>query len=243
MIGYKNELERLQREKKDLTQSINNNKIKKENEIKEAQRVIEEKYDGLIQKEDRNLCETIGAIDFLKKKVVEFSEFKGAIAWNLICAMIDIIRVYEGKEYIVQDINYPVDGKSIYDTNKAYLIINNERKLNKEIVIHQLYEINIRVKEGNAIVLNWDAPYTSNINSFKFYDLKDHNIKHNASLGRFNYIKRFIDYIISYRLENGIIELTPEDIINLEKMFLRDNFYDIEEYHKYLTEKRERKCC
>lgn len=235
MIGYKNELERLQREKKDLTQSINDNKIKKENEIKEAQRLIEEKYDGLIQKDDRNLRETREAIDFLKKKIVECSHFRFATVSSLISVLIDIIKVSEGKEYIIQEVDYT---DSSFDPDnevkKAFIIINKDRKLNESIKIHQLSEINIRIKEGNVFVLNWDA--SLGLSYINFYDLKDNNIKHNVSFGKFNYIKKFIDYIISYRLENGIKELTPKDLEKLEIMFLRDNFYDIQEYHKYLID-------
>lgn len=236
MIGYKNELERLQREKKDLTQNINDSKIKKEKEIMESQRLIEEKYNNIIEKNDRSLCETKGAIDFLKKKAIEFSEFKGAIAYEVVRAIIDIIRVSEGNEYIIQDINYPKNSDgSIYDTNKAYVIINKDRKLDENTIIHQLSEINIRVNEGNAIVLNWDVP-NKNINHFKFYDLKDNNIKHNVNFGKFNYIKKFVDYIISYRLENGLKDITAKDIKQLEIMFLHDNIYEIQEFHKYLAE-------
>lgn len=236
MIGYKNELERLQREKKDLTQSINDNKIKKENEIMEAQRLIEEKYDGLIQKDDRNLCETKSAIDFLKKKIAECSEFNGECARTLISMIIDIIKVYEGKNYIQQTLIYSLDSKRPIKTQRANVIISKNRKLDKDKSESQLSKINIRIKEGNALVLNWNDSF-SDSKYIKFYDLKDNNIKHNVSFGKFNYIKEFVDYIISYRLENGLKEITTKEIEKLEIMFLRDNLYEIREYHEYLAEK------
>lgn len=236
MKGYNNELKSLLKEKKELTKRINDNKIKKENELSESQRLIEEKYDNIIQQYDRNLCETRDAIDFLKKKIAEFSEFNGECARTLICMIIDIIKVYEGKNYIQQTLIYSLDSKRPIKTQRANVIISSHRKLDKDKSESQLSKINIRIKEGNALVLNWNDNF-SDSKYIKFYDLKDNDIKHNVSFGKFNYIKEFVDYIISYRLENGLKEITTKEIEKLEIMFLRNNVYDIQEYHEYLAER------
>lgn len=236
MIGYRNELESLLKERKALEKRINDNKIRKENELSESQRLIEEKYNNIIQQYDRSLCEIKGSIDFLKKKITECSTFSGLVVLTLINAIIDIIEIYEGKNYIQQTLIYSLDSKRPIKTQRANVIISKERKLDKNKCENQLPKINIRIKEGNALVLNWNDDFFD-CRYIKFYDLKDNNIKHNVSFGKFNYIKKFVDYVISYRLENGFKEINEAEIEKLEKMFLYENIYEIQEYHEYLAQK------
>lgn len=228
-MSFNEELKKLVEERKNIVGGLNSIKDRENYELQLAQQQIKEKYENLKSNIDRDFHEVTGALGFLKQNIAKFSIFEKNF---IVDGLIDIIKVYEGENFVYREIVYSLDTKRPIKTERAKLLISADKctRLNNTNTQYNLITINVLLKQGNVVVLSYKDNMENNI---KFYDINDsEDIKSNSKFGRLQYLKQFIDFLISYKLENGLKEeITPQEMENLKYKFLYEHLEEIERYH------------
>lgn len=173
-----------------------------------------------------------------KKQVIsDNSNFDCDLIGNVISKLISIIEKepykYYNAKYYINGVEYDPMYSGSYDLNTVYLI-------NKEKKVSTVYEDNRQdrmklipfyEKDDDIILLfrSKDKRYyhDEEKTEIKFYDADQTNV----DVKRFSYVIDFINYVIEYRIENNVNDITSEE---LEKLV--DEFID-----RYIKEKGESK--
>jgi len=179
----------------------------------------------------RNLSFELMKVDRIlnekQKEIIYNSYFDYKIISKI---MSDIIRIYEGKNFVYKEIPYHPESKRRIIFKDARVLIFDEKLkyLSKNCDIAKIYSV---IKNGDGIVLDWDFYYDYENSYVKFYKLNDKGeLKSNIKLNKFPYLKRFIDYVINYSMSNK--NITEEKLEQLKNHFIEDNEEDIREYHE-----------
>ena len=179
-------------------------------ELKSTKKLIESSYNAKINKTDERIENQKEKLENLKNQIVDASVFDPIIGDMLIY----LIRIYEGENFHHRALVY-----NEYDKSKesfARVLINNKVKINRE---NNISKLNILVKEGNLIVLNWDMISDDNV---LFYYLNDSNdLTRKVKLNKFPYLKEFIDSVISYKIAKNIrTEMSKGELENIKNEFI-----------------------
>lgn len=210
---------------------INNEKTiraKKDNEIVESTKIIENKYKQELEKISCDIEEIESDIQELAAKIIFYSYFNYR---SIVKIMRDIIRIYEGESFIYREIDYCPNPKRRIITEKARILIVEKKEsfIKRYCDKSKLYSI---LKNGDGIILDWDVQRdTSYIN---FYDATaDGELKSNVKLSKFPYLKQFINFAISFCIENNLKRDLPlYELEKLKQEFIRNNVIKIKEYHE-----------
>lgn len=230
MKNFNEELVELKKLRKELINNENTLNEKKLNEVKDAVNLIQEKYDPKIKKINLDISQTEDNIKKLNENIVKYSTFDTR---DMVEIMTDIIRIYEGEQFILDEVYYHPNPKRIIIAEKALLLANKAKQKflrNKDCYKERIYSIQ---KHGDGIVLNWKVE-SENRNYIKFYDFNHvDELMTNIKLNKFPYLKQFIDFVILHRMSNNIKKDLP--IGKLEKLkyeFIKDNIENIRKYHE-----------
>ncbi len=153
----------------------------------------------------------------------------------------ELIGIYKQKKYI----SYTEYAKLCY-TNyllDSILIIMPEEKRSFYTWIHDDDDKIVsfkKTKDDKTITV-----YTKEDSLLSMRPNIKYNIVYNDDIdnpSNLLFIKEFIDYVINYRIENEIDDISLEELEKLKDEFINNHQVEIEEYHKNnnLTLKRER---
>ena len=207
-MNYKDKLKRLIQERRDLIDK------------KHVSNVFKETGDA------KNFESQIRIVDdrlsYFKDKIVDASTFN---IKTMSKTFTDLIRIYDGKNFVLRKINYVDDTKTcVFSSGSVTLLINKYRISDDARLSH----INIMQKEGNAIPLCWN----NETNKFKLYYRNDTDLANMVKLNRFPYLKDFANFVISYKIKKGIINLNKVELEKLKLKFLYHHKDDIKNYHE-----------
>ena len=239
-MDFNASLSKLRNKKSSILQSIKDLNNSKEQEIKEAIQKIEEKYASLGQKyEDKfdiayiqtyNYCNLIEKYSILNREDISI-------------VLSELISTFEGKTYVPQSLLYHVDGESPAAFWNIFMImpkgiiekIKDPRRV-------QVRYINHLLKNGFAIKLCDEWSQSKWPNELSFYKTDGMcRVNQNISFKWFTYVKCFIDFVINYRIENKIDEISFEDLEKLKEQFILMNIDTIEDRYKTLADAEQSK--
>lgn len=89
------------------------------------------------------------------------------------------------------------------------------------ILIQYLYGYPASYYAG-CVISETDKPSVKKLDK-KFYKLYQNNIVSEIYYGKYTYLQEFVDYVISYRIDNNLEEITSFDLESLLNKFLEEN--------------------
>ena len=185
------------------------------------------------QKKDQNYTNVKNKIISLENKIMIASNFD---IESISKVLIDLINIYDGKRFVLSNIFYIDDELNCYIDGEVKALINVDKVENMSRLSH----LNILQKEGNLIALDWHKS-SKNISFYCRNICKNHDLINNIKLNKFPYLKNFIDFVISYKIENNKIDLTKEELEDLKNKFVYDNVDEIQQYHDIVYFEAEKK--
>lgn len=235
-MDYNNVLKKLRIEKNQTVEDIKDLDNDKITELNEAKRVIEEKYSKLEQTALDNLSEQTETVYNYCKLIEKNSTMSGEI-FNIIT---ELISVFEGEPYVIEKINYHKDKATPSAVVDSFMIMSKKVYENikspsyvRERYFHHLLKNGLAIK----IVEDWSDFYLPDEISFYKADLMG-RIEPQISFKGFPYVKQFVDYIINYRIENKVDELSEKDMQKLKNNFILLNINYIQDYYQQKAEQR-----
>lgn len=236
MKNYEEKLKKLRNLKKVLLyESIKceEEKIEKINyEIKK----IEDDYNKKQKNLSKKIENKLKTIEEYQNKIVFSSTFD---FYDIINIIRSIIRIYEGENFNYCIVHYYPNSKRkiIQYTADVLVTETKENFIDKPCDKSKLYSIS---KKGHGIILDWDAIFGTR-KHLSFYTLdKNGQLMPKIKLTKFPYLKDFIDYVISYCIENSISHiLSLSELEKLKKEFIYSNKQNIKLYHENLSRKQE----
>lgn len=242
-MDFNLELEQLRKQKKQVQEERSGLREQKEREIREIVEQIEKKYAQMSRDKDQELLESNDKIDAYCKMLEEYSTFNEKELGETIASL---MRIFEGVNFIYHrtPINYTTEvTRLLVDTievntgkHQRIVVLEEERKDSYSDRHNSLKSL---VKQGKAIILVDDANPSETDLLFYRADTMNHNIKQCVNVGRFTYIKEFIDYLISYKIENQLHELSSDEIAKLQAEFISARIKQIEENYQKLYDRQE----
>ena len=239
-MNYNDKLKELREKKNNLIlkrQSINDwLKFYKEN--KDFDYV--EKYKTKKQINGITLDNCYKAIDDLCKTVEKYSSFDVDRIGRILS---QLITIFEGEKFIYQSASYYPNVKyynedAVIDSRHVNIIVLNE--LAQPNWYEERY-LNSLVKNGNAIILFKGEHPRSNKYNIKFYqaDVDNiHRINQCIAFGKLAYVKDFIDYVINFKIENNIEDISFEQLNKLKDTFICMYLEQIKKWHEELDERK-----
>ena len=178
-------------------------------------------------------------INKFNERIVNCSTF---YTYNIVEILIDIIRVYEGKQFKLAEYRYHPKPERLIITETAMLLLNYKKQSFLDQGTCHKGKVYALQKHGDGIVLNWDVK-SANKKSVKFYDVNHVNeLVPNIKLNKFPYIKEFIDFVISYRINKGLEEdISIGCLTKLKEEFIICNSDNIKQYHETVKNREEEK--
>jgi len=169
--------------------------------------VIERKYKESkekLEKENKTISE------FLEREMAlieEYSRFRNV--YNIMTVLADITSLYMGEEYL-------------YKTNDEYPML-----IPKEL-------------DNNEQIIFFDDEYNPSDDSLQFYkyddvevtDLFQFTLYESDNLEKYDFLKRFIDYVISYKREISRCSLSCDVLDKLERDFILENIDEIKKINE-----------
>ena len=228
---------------KKLRETKNNNLKEKEylkkkelEEIENSKKIIEEKY-----REDYK-----GLNEFFKinqsnisdecKLIEKYSIFN---SHDIIPIIKDIINIYEGIEYIYKNTSYHVNPKRLILASEVAIFVKKDKAITKFGAVYPFQYFHSLKKHRDMFVLKYDGNYWNN-KDIIFYKSDGNNVKETVKFSKFKYIKEFIDFVISYRIENNIEFILCEDLEKLKKSFIESKIDEIYKHHDELNKQDEK---
>ena len=242
-MDFNLELEQLRKQKKQVQEERSSLREQKEREIRETLEKISKKYAQMSRNNDQQLLESNKKIDTYCQMLEEYSTFNAKELGETITSL---MRIFEGVNFVYQEaqINHTTEvQRLVFDSievdvekHPRIIVLEEERKNSYSDRHNSLKSL---VKQGKAIILVDDANPSDKYLSFYRADTMNHNIKQCINVGRFTYVKEFIDYLISYKIENQSHELSSDEIEKLKVEFISARTKQIEENYQKLYERQE----
>lgn len=231
MESFNEKLAELKRLRKKLINKENDLEDNMKKEKSYANKAIEDKYIPEIENIFLKIEQSEEEINEFNEEIVRCSTFD---IWDIVQIMKEIIKIYEGETYIYKQITYTRDSKRNISSSFAKVLFSDKRKklITHHIDISKLYSIQ---KNGDGIILDWndDIFEKKYINFYSITD--DGKLKSNIKLSKFPYLKQFIDFVISYEVNNNYEKLNFTELQNLKYEFIVNNVEEIEKYHETIT--------
>lgn len=230
-MSFKDTLDNLREKKNTIYSELKYLKKSEQEEINNTTQLIHEKY-----KEEKEplIKDFLSSFNEIKEECKKIEEYSCFYSKDIVSAIDDLIRIYEGERYTFQNTYYHVDPKRSILTSEVAIFIKKDKAIEglKGYPFHYFKSL---LKHGEVLVLiNDDNLFTNKDINFYKYDGK-RDINQTIKYGKFNYIKDFIDYIISYRIENDIDEISFETLNELKVNFIKSRIDEIYEYHDKIT--------
>lgn len=235
-MDYNSRLNNLRADKNQTVDEIKELNKNKSKELKEAKRLIEEKYSNLQQKSfsdlDRKTTELYNYCKLIEKNSTMDSDIFHVIT--------ELISIFEGEPYVLERLNYHKDKttpSAVWETfmimpKNIYKSIKNPNYV-RERYFHHLLKNGLAIK----IIEEWSSFYLPDY--FSFYKANSTGrVDQQINFKGFPYVKQFVDYIINYRMKNNIEKLSKEDMKKLKDEFILLNIDNIQNNYQLKAEQR-----
>lgn len=233
-MDFNTTLGELRNKKNNLLEGIKDLKKSREQEIKEAIQRIEDKYANLNKEyvSEFNIA-SVQVYDYCKS-IENYSVLNRR---DISIVLSELISVFEGKNYVSEDLSYHVDGDSPSARWNIFMIMPQDiiEKIKSFPILHERY-INHLLKKGLAIKLcgDWSSLMPNKVSFYKTDEMG--RINQNINFKGFTYVKNFIDYVINFRMDNQIDEISFEELEKLKEEFILMNIDYIEDKYKTYAE-------
>lgn len=231
-INY--EIQKLRNEKRQMLVQKEILRVLQIQELEAAKAKINEKYNFLLGNSNNDLDNKINEIYNQCKLIEKYSTFNVKDIGKILASLMSI---YEAENYLVKTISYKIKGALFNDI----MLIINEKKFEQLTAKNEIQEsqINIIVKNGFALKLLEDFSENQFPKKISIYEADPMGrVNQNVNFRSFTYVKNFIEYVINYRIENNLENISFEDLEMLRNQFIKCNLEQIKEYHDYLDEKK-----
>lgn len=155
----------------------------------------------------------------------------------LVSVLLKIVNKIENKNFVLKK-NVYIDGLISNLSNRLHLLI--EEDISHENFLCNLEEIH---KLNSERKLTWFVGYANYLSDFGFYsfDISNYNIfTHNdKNFIGFLYLRSFVDYVIDYRVQNNMEEITEDELNEMADQFIE--WYMSEQKTEQFVMKLERK--
>ncbi len=245
-MKYLDELEKLRQDLKENADTGKKIRNERSKEIENAISQINHKYTDRINHNISEEKEIMNKYSQVRELLEKYSTFNKKTLGQVLA---ELTSIYKQEEYI-----------SYSATIMYYIMYNNSLPL-KGLMITPTYDkreefSDMYIEDHNDRLIAL-ANYYKTRNYYKSYGetikiyvadepaLLHTNIVYNDDInnpGNLLFIKEFIDYVINYRIENKIDDISLEELEKLKDEFINNHQLEIEEYHKKnnLTLKREK---
>lgn len=151
------------------------------------------------------------------------------------------MSIYERENFLVRYLSYQVDGALF---NDVLLIIKQKKydSISSNLQIQERY-INSLIKNRFAIRIIDGFSKSKFPTEISFYEADSMGrINQKVNFRNFAYVQNFIEYVINYRIENGLDEISFDILEMLKNNFIYCNLEEIKDYHILLDENKRREC-
>lgn len=232
-----------------LKKQKNKSKELKESETEEinlATSMIKMKYAKQKKTINEGILETINDIESYCNKIQLYSTFNT----NIMVILENLITIFEGEEYCYQEADYHTtrtehcvfDRVEIDVDEKIRIIINGNYQDPDCIYDYRFNNITKLVENKKAILFEkTDYKLDPNIKFYRVNGTKN-GIESNVLYGKFDYVKKFIDSVITYRIDNNINNNKNRHYLyELLSEFINDNINFIEANQQQRLQEKEEK--
>ena len=237
-MDFNYELKKLRERKRDLLLEGSNLRKAQIEELEGARKIISEKYQILFSEFYHNL-DNINSEIYNHCKIYEkYSKFNLEDISNILASLMSI---YERENFLVRYLSYQVDGALF---NDVLLIIKQKKydSISSNLQIQERY-INSLIKNRFAIRIIDGFSKSKFPTEISFYEADSMGrINQKVNFRNFAYVQIFIEYVINYRIENGLDEISFDILEMLKNNFIYCNLEEIKDYHILLDENKRREC-
>ncbi len=237
-MDFNYELKNLRERKRNLLYEGSNLKKAQIEELEEARKIISEKYQELFSEYYHNL-DNINSEIYNHCKIYEkYSKFNLEDISNILASLMSI---YERENFLVKYLSYQVDGALF---NDILLIIKQKKydSISSNLQIQERY-INSLIKNRFAIKIISGFSQSKFPIKISFYEADSMGrINQKVNFRNYAYVQHFIEYVINYRIENGLEEISFDTLEMLKNNFIYCNLEQIKDYHSLLDENKRRSC-
>ncbi len=178
----------------------------KEIELEKFEKELDLKYQDRIKFNQEKIDEILSEELKFYKMIEYYSLFNED---DIVKILIDLINVFENKEFVYKIV--PIYKDSSFKISKPVRILINKKYVQKYFLSETITNL---VNKGATFILD----EYQNINGIFFYEynLEKNSLIPKINLKNFPYLKEFIDYAISYKIDNKISKISF-DMLNMLK--------------------------
>ena len=224
-MDFNYELKKLRERKRDLLLEGSNLRKAQIEELEGARKIISEKYQILFSEFYHNL-DNINSEIYNHCKIYEkYSKFNLEDISNILASLMSI---YERENFLVRYLSYQVDGALF---NDVLLIIKQKKydSISSNLQIQERY-INSLIKNRFAIRIIDGFSKSKFPTEISFYEADSMGrINQKVNFRNFAYVQNFIEYVINYRIENGLDEISFDILEMLKNNFIYCNLEEIKD--------------
>ena len=236
MKNFNEDLQKLRKLRKSLVGKEKKLISKRDCEIDTERTNILKKYEPQLEKISSNISDNQNEIKELEAKIASYSVFDVSLITEILK---DIIKVYTGENFYYKEVDYCPNPKRQIICERVKVLVSLK---GLKYIGHRAYESRLHslAKNGDGIILNWKVT-KANAEYINFYAINENGqLEPNIKLNMFPYVKSFIDFVISYSIENNLNkELTEEELEKLKSTFIFNNEESIKSYHQEIESKEE----
>lgn len=180
----------------------------KEKQIAELRKKLDDEYKEKIDFNQQKIDEILNEELKIYKSIEYYSLFNYE---DISKILISIISVFSNKEFVYTTI--PVYKDSNLQISKPVRILINKKYIQEYFLAKSIADL---INKGKAIILDENG----NGIFFYKYNKEKNTIISNINLISFPYLKEFIDYIISYKIDRQISKVSYDNLDILKFKFI-----------------------
>lgn len=232
-MDYNSRLKELRSGKNQTVDEIKTLDRLNEEELEKTKLLIEEKYSKLKEKPLNEFDKKVEDIH----NYCELIEEKSTMSGKIIDIIAELITIFEGEIYSLKKLRYHKNNELPSAVWETHIIMPNDvfDKIQNPDYISERYYHHLLKNNIGIVIEEWSPMYRLDDFSFYKYDKMGRLIPQ-ISFKKFPYIKQFVDYIINYRIENNIEELSTDEMEKLKEDFILLNVDNINDNYKLKQE-------
>lgn len=238
-MNFSTELEKLRKIKKQCLLEANSLEAEEIDELAKAKERIQKIYEKLKDYKYQELRKNNDKINSYCQKIEVYSIFNANEIGNIIA---NLMITFEGENYVYQDTYYELEKEKTHtlrtEVNRIKSHIKIIVKQGNKSDLYTAHDINSLLKNKKIIILNSTDTQEDEIQFYRA-NTGNHSIEQCVRFGRFNYVKEFIDELISYKIENKLKSISYEEVEDIKVDFIASRINQIEENYRLLNKQKE----
>lgn len=241
-MNFNDELEKLKKFQEQSMEECESLDYLTQEELRLVTHKIEEKYLEQSKKTLTKVKENNEAYDNFCKLIASYSIFDDIVIGRVLA---DLISIFEGVPFVYQEADYnssqvkhfTFDCEEMRAQHRLKIIIAEECKAYS--YSDDIKNPKLLAKNGKALILADEAHgWKSNI-KFYYANTYEHSLKQLVNFENFSYVKDFIDYLISYKIENKVTKISHDCLSQLEREFISSRVEQIEKNYRIMEKEKE----